>query len=101
MNHNERNNPWARLTTAARTVQDDRETAMPYGFATRVAALAMTQERKVASLFERFAVRALCAAFLLALVSAVVNYPALNSTSAGGADDDLTEDDPVSALLDV
>ena len=100
MNLNESNQPWSRLVAVARNVSDDRDTAAPYGFATRVAALAMAQERKVASLFERFAVRALCAAFLLAILSAVVNYPTISSPGVG-SDDDQLEDEPVAVLLDV
>ena len=99
MNLNEPKHPWSRLTTAARPVTDDRAVAPPFGFATRVAALAMAQERKIVSLFERFAVRALCAACLLALVSVAVNYPALG-TPIATAVDETTEDDPVAVLLD-
>lgn len=99
MNLNEPKHPWNRLTAAACTVADDRDVTAPYGFATRVVALALAQERKVASLFERFAVRALCAAFLLALLSVVVNYPALG-TAPSASEDELTEDDPVAVLLD-
>lgn len=99
MNTNEPRHPWNRLTAAARTVSDDRDTAAPFGFATRVAALAMAQERKVASLFERFAFRALGAACLLALLSAVVNYSVFNNTPSF-SDEELTEDDPVAVLLD-
>jgi len=99
MNLNAPNHPWSRLTASARTVSDARDTAMPYGFATRVAALAMAQERKVASLFERFAFRALGAACLLALLSLVANYSVFN-TAPTMADDELTEDDPVAVLLD-
>ena len=99
MNLNEPQHPWNRLAAAARAVPDEREVSMPYGFATRVAALAMAQEKKVVSLFERFAARALIAAFLLALVSVAVNYPALGTTVAA-SEDELTEDDPVAVLLD-
>ncbi len=100
MNSKHANSPWSRLTTAARTVTDDRDTAAPYGFATRIAALAMAQERRVASLFERFAFRALGAACLLAVLSAVVNYSVFTSAPTV-SDDELTEDDPVAVLLDV
>ena len=51
MNPNPRD-PWARLVHAARQVPDDRDTSAPYGFATRVAALASVQEVNVASLLE-------------------------------------------------
>lgn len=100
MNSKHTNSPWSRLATAARTVTDDRDTAAPYGFATRIAALAMAQERRVASLVERFAFRALGAACLLAVLSAVVNYSVF-SAAPSVSDDELTEDDPVAVLLDV
>lgn len=100
MNSNLPNQPWNRLTAAARRVGDDRDTAAPFGFATRVAALALAQERRVASLFERFAFRAVGAACLLAVLSAVVNYSVFN-TAPAFSDEDLTEDDPVAVLLDV
>ncbi len=100
MNSNSPNTPWRRLTAAARTVADGREVTAPYGFATRVAALAMAQERKVASLFERFAFRALGTACLLALLSAAVNYSVFSPAPAF-SDEGLTEDDPVAVLLDV
>lgn len=99
MNLTEPKTPWSRLASSARTVPDDRNAAAPYAFATRVAALAMAQERKVASLFERFAFRALGAACLLAVLSAVMNYSVFSSTPSL-SDDELTEDDPVAVLLD-
>ncbi|MCX6955911.1 MAG: hypothetical protein NTV51_27525 [Verrucomicrobia bacterium] len=99
MNPNPSPDPWSRLTASARPFPDKRDTAAPYGFATRVAALAMAQERKVASLFERFAFRALGAACLLALLSVLANYSALNPAPTM-ADDELTEEDPVAVLLD-
>jgi hypothetical protein len=100
MNLNEPNHPWSRLTAAARHVPQERDESVPYGFATRVAALALAQERKVASLMERFAFRALGAAFLLALVSLAANYSVLTPVSPA-AEDELVEDDPVAVLLDV
>ena len=100
MNSNSPNTPWRRLTAAARTVADGREVTAPCGLATRVAARAMAQERKVASLFERVAFRALGAACLLALLSAAVNYSVFTPTPAF-SDEELTEDDPVAVLLEV
>lgn len=98
MNPNDPKHPWARLAAAARRVPDDRDTAAPYGFATRVAALGLAQERVVASLVERFALRALGVACLLALLSVAMNYSALTKTTA--AEDEPVADDPVAALLD-
>ncbi len=58
MNLNDPKHPWTRLVAAARTVKDDRDAAAPYGFSTRVAALAFAQEPAAASLLDRFALRA-------------------------------------------
>ena len=78
---NDPRHPWSRLAAAARDARDDRDVSAPYGFATRVAALALAQERRVASLFERFAFRAVGVASLLALFSIVMNYEALSAVS--------------------
>ena len=78
---NDPRHPWSRLTAAARRVNDERDTSAPYGFATRVAALAFAQERPVASLLERFAFRAVSVASLLALFSIVLNYQALSTAT--------------------
>lgn len=97
---NDPRHPWARLTKAARTVRDDRTAAAPYGFATRVAALAMSQERRVASLVDLFAFRALGVACLLAVISAAMNYSEVaRRLSGGGASDDLLLNDTVSVVL--
>ena len=77
MNLNEPKHPWNRLTAAVRRIPHERDTAAPLGFAARVAALAMAQERKVVSLFERFAFHALGAACALALVSVAAGRSAM------------------------
>ena len=88
---------WPRLAAAARSARDDRDTAAPYGFATRVAALAFAPER-AGSLLERFSLRALGLAALLALVCVAANY----STLASALREDTTaSDDPVSEVLEV
>jgi hypothetical protein len=84
-NFNDPRNPWPRLTAAARTVHDDRDTTAPYGFATRIAALALAQEEKVASLFDRFALRALGVACLLAVGSVAINYEAITAEQTAAA----------------
>ncbi|MBI5690964.1 MAG: hypothetical protein HZC55_12820 [Verrucomicrobia bacterium] len=92
--------PWFRLVAAARTVRDDRTEGAPYGFATRVAALALAPERAVRSLFEVFALRALVIASLLAVCSIAINYNEISRRLAGGADDLLlADDDTVVAVL--
>jgi hypothetical protein len=100
MSQPDRNQPWLRLAAAARQVRDDRDTAAPYGFATRVAALAFAPERVVSSLFERFSLRALGIASLLAIVSVAANYSTI--TKAFNANEDVaTADDPVAELVDI
>jgi hypothetical protein len=91
---------WPRLTAAARSAEDTRDTAVPYGFATRVAALALAQERATASLLERFSLRALGLAGLLALVCLAANY----STVTGLFRDESAAsnpDDPVAEIVDL
>jgi hypothetical protein len=109
MNHNmnDPRHPWSRLTAAARQVDDDRDDTAPFGFATRVTALAFVREAPVASLLDRFALRAVGVATLLALFSIVLNYSAL-STSGGAtvAQNEESEvilptDDAVSIVLDL
>lgn len=92
--------PWQRLVAAARRAEDDRDTAAPYGFATRVVALAMAGDRVTTSaLFERFSWRALSVAGLLALISVASNYSALASPPP---EDDLFNDEVmVTELFDV
>jgi hypothetical protein len=74
-NHHDPRHPWTRLVAAARTVRDDRDTAAPFGFATRIVALA--HERGMVSLLERLSLRALGVACLLAIASVAANYQAL------------------------
>ncbi len=100
--------PWARLTAAARTVPDERDTAAPYGFATRVAALAFAHEETVVSLFDRFALRALGVASLLAIFSVAWNYRVLTAepssqpvTFASSEELVMPAYDPVAVVLDI
>lgn len=91
---------WSRLTALARRApteaQDD---SAPLGFATRVAALAFAEsERRVASLLELFAPRALWIAAVLVVASVLVNYSSFGLSS--GADEvSPTVDDPVAMLF--
>lgn len=102
MNLNDPRHPWSRLIAAARQAPEDRNTSAPYGFATRVAALAAWPERRVASLLERFSLRAVAVAGLLALLSMALNY---RDIKGGGAvaslvDERLPADDAVAIVLD-
>lgn len=99
MNPTDPKHPWSRLAAAARQAPEARETAAPYGFSTRVAALAFAQERAPVSLLERFSLRALGVACLLAVVSAAVNYSAV--ANALTEQEGLTTDDPVAELVDL
>lgn len=85
MNPPHSRDPWSRLATAAREVRDERDATAPYGFATRVAALAFAQEPRVVSIFERLALRAVGVATLLALGSVAWNYQVVNLPPAGPA----------------
>lgn len=112
MNHpiNEKGHPWNRLTAAARNMSDSRDGSAPYGFATRVAALAFSQEEKLVSLFDRFALRALGVACLLALGSFALNYQALSTSpiapaapvaSLSPADVMMQDSDTVAVIFDL
>ena len=101
MSLNDPSHPWTRLTRAARSVRDDRDTAAPYGFATRVSARAYDAER-TGALFERYALRAVGIASLLAVLSVAVNFSALlPSTASAQSDDEEAGDSPVALLLTV
>lgn len=89
---------WQNLVSAARKVRDERDTSAPYGFSTRVVALAMASSPvATVSLFERFSWRALGLAGLLAIASAATSYPLVASTSD---EDILSNDTAVAALFD-
>ena len=90
---------WPRLAAAARRAGDDRDTAAPYGFATRVVALALAQERAAVSLLERFSLRALGVAALLALVCVATNYSTLSGLFR--EEPGASTDDPVAEMVDL
>lgn len=104
MNLKDPRHPWSRLVAAKRQELDERDVATPYGFATRVVALAFTQRRKVSSLVERFAVRAFGVACLLAIVSVAVNYRELTHSAPSvvvAEEYALPPDDAVAVVLDL
>lgn len=92
---------WQKLVAAARRAPaDERETAAPYGFATRVAALAMAAEpRPMAALLERFSWRALGLAALLAVASVAVNYGSLAAKTA--EEEAIFDETAVTAVFDL
>lgn len=90
--------PWQRLAAAARAATADRDTAAPYGFATRVAALGLAQGQAESSLFARFALRALGVACLLMAAAFATNYSLITSTP----DDEVAAtDDPVAEVINI
>lgn len=111
MNHdvNDPRGAWMRLTAAARQGDEAPGTAAPYGFATRVAAIALAQEARVVSVLERFAFRAVGVASLLALFSVVLNYEVLSpapaaqvaTTAAFDESELMPTDDAVAIVLDL
>jgi hypothetical protein len=87
---------WQRLITAARQAPETRDAAAPYGFSTRIAARALSDERPArTAMFARISVRALWVACLLTLVSVATNYLAFASSE----DDEQNLIDPVSDVL--
>ena len=97
--HNPRD-PWMRLTAAARRANGERDAVAPYGFATRVAARAWTAEGGAANLFERFALRAVAVAGLLAVMSVALNFRALPGARPVPSDTVVYSDDVVLAVGD-
>ncbi len=98
MNHNDQ--AWQKLVTAARQVRDDRDTAAPFGFASRVAALAMERRSEgVGALLERFSWRALAAAVLLAVGGAATNYAMAPAATA--VDEAPMDENEVIVVFDI
>ena len=90
---------WQKLVAAARQIRDDRDETAPYGFSTRVAALAMATQPQVsiATILDRFSWRALGIASVLAIGSVGVSYGSWSTST----EEDLLSDEPVvSALFD-
>lgn len=99
---------WPRLAAAARRMRDERDDAAPFGFATRVVALAIAGQRCTASLMDRFAWRALGIACLVALGSVAMNYrelaPLTRPAPAVVVNEDfdtISHDDPLAIVLDL
>lgn len=97
MNLSDSRHPWSRLVAAARRVRDERDASAPFGFATRVGARAFSGERIMGSLLERFALRAVGVASLLAVLSVVANYAFIKHSAP--ANEEVLTEDPVAALL--
>jgi hypothetical protein len=99
MNPTDRRHPWSRLVAAARSAPDERDPAAPFGFSTRVAALALSAPPRssFSLVFERLSWRALGVACLLMLASVAANYSVITRTS----EDEVTVRDPVTEVLEL
>jgi hypothetical protein len=92
------NNPeksWQKLVDAARRAPAEGDLAAPFGFSTRVAALAFGQ-RPAPSMFAQLSLRAAVVACALAVASVAFNYSAIVSafdtdTAAASGDDPIAE----------
>jgi hypothetical protein len=91
---------WRRLVAGARRAPAARDESAPFGFSTRVAALAFGAERKSPSPFARLSLRAAAVACLLAVVAVAVNYSAIK----GAFEDEsavAANDDPVTEVVNL
>lgn len=83
-------NGWHRLAAAARRAPEARDEAAPPGFATRVAALAMSAPRRPERLADLFtlsvSLRVLGAAAAVAVAAAGAGYPSAARLFAGSAE---------------
>ena len=91
---------WRKLVAAARRAPPAADESAPFGFATRVAALALGAERPARSAFARVSLRAAAVAGLLALAAVAINFSAI----AGAFDEGsavAAGDDPVAEVVDL
>jgi hypothetical protein len=104
------NEAWNRLVDTARRAEDPREVAAPYGFATRVTALAFAGQRPTGLGFHHVALRAMGLSCLLAVAAVATNYTRVVHFLAGspsapaataGAVNSATPDDPMTDLVDL
>jgi hypothetical protein len=99
---NPADNSWQKLAAAARKAQAPApsDEAAPFGFSTRVAALAFSQPPDRSSAFATFSLKAAAFACVLALGSVAANYTAIK-----GAFDEpsqgATNDDPIGEVVDM
>ena len=92
------NSAWQRLIVAARQAPLAGDDAAPYGFSTRVAALAMAavERPSLRSSLNRFSWRALGFSLMLMIVSIVANYSSVTTVAENEQDSAY---DPVEELL--
>ena len=91
---------WRKLAAAARGAPPAADEPAPFGFSTRVAALALGAERPAPSIFARLSLPAAAVACLLAVVAVAVNYSAIR----GAFEDEpavAANDDPVAEVVNL
>ena len=89
-----------RLLAAARRAPPAGDEAAPFGFSTRVAALAFEQRRRPAPVFGLYSLRAAAVAGLLAVAAVAANFSAIR----GAFDDEsavASGDDPIAEVVDL
>jgi len=92
------NHSWLKLVAAARRAPDGGDSTAPYGFAVRVAALAMSVDRPASSWLDRFSWRAMVVACALAVVVVAVNFSSIRPSPD---DEAALNDDPVAQVVDL
>ena len=91
---------WKKLVAAARRAPQAPEEPAPFGFSTRVAALAFEQKPD-GSLFGRMARRAAGISLLLAVAAVGVNYSAIKNAFSPEPAAAPGNDDPVAEVVDL
>ena len=92
---------WQRLVAAARQAPPAGDLSAPYGFSTRVAALAFAPPAPAASIFARYSLRAAAVAGLLALAAVAANYTAIKGAFVDESVPVSPTDDPVGEVVDL
>src|SRR5271156_1582476 len=97
---NDPHKSWKKLVDAARKAPAAPDESAPYGFSTRIAALAFAAQPAPHSPFARFSLRAAFVALALAAIAVGVNYSAI----VGAFDDEpapVASDDPIAEIVDM
>ena len=91
---------WQRLAADARRAPESGDLSAPFGFSTRVAALAFEGREPSPSVFARLSLRVAAVACALAVAAVDINYSAIEATL--GADSGVTaNDDPVAEVVNL
>jgi hypothetical protein len=91
---------WEKLVAAARKAPQAADVPAPYGFSTRVVALAFSQQPQGQSVFARLSLRAAAFACLLALGAVAANYTAIKGAFGDDASN-AASDDPIGEVVDM